>query len=142
MAAPTLEQLTTAFPEFADDTVYAPETVDFWLVQADEVLRPAEGRLGGRFLMARLLYAAHMLVIGARNMQSTAGGGSSAGSITGPIQSKTVGPISVSYGNLTDIFYKNGGFWNTSVYGLQLYQLMRVFTAGGMYVPGHGRFGP
>lgn len=141
MAVPTLAQLTTAFPEFSNSSVYAPATVDFWLGEANAIFLPAEERLGSRFLMAQLLYAAHMLVIGKRNA-SVAAGGSSSGMITGPIQSKTVGPISASYGNLTDIFYKNGGFWNTTMYGLQLYQIMRTFASGGMYVPGHGRFGP
>jgi hypothetical protein len=132
------EQFLSMFPEFADSTLYARDSVELWLQTADETLSGSASNFGSRYAMANGLFAAHYLTIGRNN---TINGGSTSG-MAGPISSKHVGAVGVSYQGLGDYFYKNRGFWNMSTYGLMLMQMFRVAAAGGMYIPSRGRYSP
>jgi hypothetical protein len=134
------EQFTAMFPEFADSTVYARDSVELWLQGADEAFSGSARRFGSRYALANMLFAAHYLALNRRNLDALASGGE-AGAVIGPTQSASVGPISVSYA-VSSYTNNRAGWWNLTTYGIQLYQMMRMAAAGGMYIPGYSRFSP
>ncbi len=119
------------FPEFADISVYPEAQVGFWLSQAPKQL--SEERLGGNYDLAVMLYAAHNLVLSAKDVKAASVGGVG-GSASGIVSSKTVDKVTVSYdtGSAT---IDGAGAWNLTTYGTRLYQLLRGANIGPFYVP-------
>jgi len=122
----------TQFPEFANTTTYPTEQVDFWLGIGELLLRPEVWRT--MYNQGLALFTAHHLSIAAQNAKSAASGGIP-GATTGMVASKSVDKVSISY-NANEIAYKGAGFWNLTTYGLQFWNLIRMFGAGGAYVSG------
>lgn len=122
----TVERFRQLFPAFTAD-LYPDEAVEVRIA------------LGEHFLSDRLwkpetvrnqavgLYTAHYL--SAYGSAAAGGSGTSAGSGMGVVSSKSVDGASISYdtGSTTEA---NAGFWNSTPYGRELWQLMRVFGAG------------
>jgi hypothetical protein len=49
--------------------------------------------------------------------------------VAGPIASKSVGGVSISY-DVGAVTIENAGHWNGSQYGIQFYQLAMIVGAG------------
>ena len=88
------------------------------------------------------LYAAHYLTIGRRNELAAQRGGVT-GNVEGPKSAKAVDKVSASM-DTKAVTIENAGFYNLSVYGIQLFQLARYVGAGPVQVNGGGSpgFGP
>lgn len=116
------------FPEFADTTVYTDAQVTFWSTIAESLL--PECRWGTLLKLAVMLFTAHQLAIATRNQQTAAVGGTP-GQVTGPLSAKAVDKVSASY-DTGAVALDDAGFWNMTTYGIQLYQMYRMFGAGGI----------
>jgi hypothetical protein len=130
----TREQLLQAFPEFNDPAVYAPATVAFWLTQADNMLD--KRRFGSNRDMAIMLWTAHNLAQGAANAKTAKAGGAPGGT-SGPVSSKSVGGVSVSY-DVGSTTLQGAGPYNATSYGRQFWQLARSAAYGGTIVHARG----
>jgi hypothetical protein len=127
----TQDQFTTAFPEFADATVFPAGQFSFWEQQAESQLDAK--RFGTSYSLAIMLYVAHNLALSA---QASRGGASAVGS-AGIVTSKAVGSVSKSYDNSVTAT-SGAGAWNATSYGQRLLALMQSFL-GPIYVPGYPR---
>lgn len=124
-----------AFPQFADTAAYPDARLTVVATFAEAMLN--ECRWGSAYSYGVMLYVAHLLVItGPSNATSGPGGGSSGGGITGPVTSKAVDKVSVSY-DAGAVTYDGQAFWNLSRYGIELFQLIQMFGAGPVQVMGN-----
>lgn len=121
---------TSVFTEFSSASVYPQVQVEFWLAQAPLQLN-AE-RLGANYDLAVMLYAAHNLVLSAKDAKAAAFGGVSGGA-SGVTSSKTVDKVTVSYDTGSSTI-DGAGAWNLTTYGTRLYQLLRGANTGPFYV--------
>lgn len=115
-----------AFPEFARNT---DAQISFWLTQAVATLNAR--LLGNQYDLAVMLFAAHYVAGSIQNQQSVANGGVP-GQATGPVVSKSVGPVSKTMG--TFAVDPRAGQYNNTTYGQRLWALMRATAAGGIYL--------
>ena len=115
-------------PEFASAAVYPDAQVNLWVSVA--ALRLREAAWGDLLGHGTELFVAHNLTLARRN-QAAATSGGVPGQNSGPIASKAVDKVSVSYdtgaASLTD-----AGHWNLTTYGTQFYQLARIIGMGGL----------
>lgn len=124
----TPADLRRDFPEFADAAKYPEPMVQFWLNLA--VLSLPELRWGDWWAIGQELFAAHQLVVAANNIK-VAGRGNTPGVVSGPVASKSVDKVSVSY-DAGAVALTDGGFWNLTTYGIQFLQMARMVGAGGV----------
>jgi hypothetical protein len=94
-------------------------------------------RFGSEIDLAAMLFTAHNLALGARDM-AAAQSGAPPGEATGPTASKTVGPVSASFDTAATAI-DGAGAWNATSYGQRLYTLMRKYSLGMIYSPGPRR---
>lgn len=80
-----------------------------------------------------MLYIAHNLVLARRNAKGAAT--DNLGASAGPIASKGVGAVSVSY-DVAAGTIEGAGAYNLTTYGVQFYQLMMMYGAGGVQLSG------
>lgn len=115
-------------PEFASTAVYPDAQVNLWISVA--ALRLRDVAWGDLLDHGTELFVAHNLTLARRN-QTAATSGGVPGQNAGPVASKAVDKVSVSYdtgaASLTD-----AGHWNLTTYGTQYYQLARIIGTGGM----------
>ena len=128
----------TAFPEFANTATYPESQIDFWIGQAVNQINAC--RFGSNADFATMLFVAHNIVLSARSAAATAGG-AIAGDASGPVTSKTVGPVSKSM-DAALVGYAGAGPYNQTSYGQRLYQIMRAAGTGPMYFPKPVQVGP
>ncbi len=119
----------SAFPEFSNEAVFTVSTINFWIPQAYGQLNAY--RFGVQIDLAAMLFVAHNVVLSAREV-ATANVGGIPGQVTGPVTSKTVGPVSIAYGGQTSL--EKGGAWNGTTYGQRLYKMMKAYGVGPFYV--------
>lgn len=117
-----------AFPEFADVSDYPDAQVQFWLDLAGIMLNP--DRWQDLIDQGTCLFVAHHLSTGQRD-QLTAAAGGTPGATSGPVTSKSVDKVSISQ-DTGAITFENGGFWNSTMYGIRLLTLARYVGAGGV----------
>lgn len=122
--------LLVAFPEFSNVTTYPTATVQFWITQGYSTLNAS--LFGTDLDYAVMLYTAHNVVLAARNARDGAAG-QIVGDVKGPVASKTVGPVSISYSGASNT--TGAGEYNLTSYGQRLYALMQAYSAGPKYVP-------
>ncbi len=115
----------TVFPEFAAASTVA---IDYWLSQA--LLQLNAGMFGANFDLASMLFVAHNIALGQQEAQAAAKGGIP-GDALGPISSKSVGGVSVSY-DASGIAIPGAGAWNATSYGQRLYKMMQAASCGGV----------
>jgi Protein of unknown function (DUF4054) len=134
-----------AFPEFSNPVPYPQASVTFWITQAGIQLNAR--RFGASLDLATMLFVAHNMVLGAQAAATAATATGIVGEASGPVASKTVGPVSASY-DTAAVAVAGAGFWNQTQYGQRLFQLMQAYCSGPSYVPGpsqmfgqFGRFG-
>jgi hypothetical protein len=121
----TADQFRTLFPEFTNPAQYPDATIDLWVS-----LCPIDPCLWGSYYnLGQGYWAAHEL----KKFGSVPGTGGAGAMDSGPISSKSVGPVSVSFD--PNIGTEDGaGSYNYTVYGRQFYHLMKIFGAGPIQV--------
>lgn len=122
-----------AFPSFTE-ALHPDARVAFWLRAAAMRLSPE--RWGDMLDDGVALFVAHQLTLEAEVNKSGDGTGG-ADAARGPVasESKTVGPVSSSKGYAGASTAKaDAGHWNATIYGQQLYEMMRMFGVGGVVV--------
>ncbi|WP_283149008.1 DUF4054 domain-containing protein [Silvimonas soli] len=121
-------QFREDFTEFSDETIYPDSLVQLWLTAA--LMFVDECRWGDAYNLGLELFTAHHLVVSAKDQQA-AEIGAVPGQVTGATSSKSVDKVSVGF-DTKAVTYEGAGFWNMSSYGIQFYQLMMIFGAGGI----------
>jgi hypothetical protein len=114
---------------FSDAALYPDAQVQMH-IDAGSVL--IGSRYGNMRQYAVHLYVAHMLSL-ARYAYLRAGGGSGNGApglTQGLLTSKSVSKVSVGY-DMSSTSWDGAGPWNYTVYGQELWRLMRLFGTGG-----------
>lgn len=119
------------FPEFSDTTVFSDQQIGFWLNFALLALTPAALDWDVMFDVGTELLMAHHIAIEARDIVTAQKGGIP-GQSAGPQTSKSVGGVSVSYGDAAKI--DGGGSFNNTTYGTRFLQMAQMIGAGGMQV--------
>jgi hypothetical protein len=114
-----IAQFRVNFPAFSDAVRYPDPVITFWSSLAVGFV--SDEALGSLYNQAIELFTAHHLFIAAQ-------GADSAGA-AGPVQSKAVGSVSVSYDSSSSLEL-NAGHWNSSSYGKIFIQLIRQHGHG------------
>lgn len=130
-ALPTVGQVRSDFPIFADKDRFPDSQITFRLNLADKLLSE---KSSGRDLFPYWveLFVAHYLTLwDADNVSALMGG--TGGVNTGVASSESVDKVSVSYDNSMTL-NPDGGFWNNSRYGSEFYELLMLFGAGGRQI--------
>lgn len=117
------------FPEFTDSVKFPDAQINAWLDQAPNQLNT--NRLGKSYDLAVMLFIAHNIVLSARAVVSASGSGVP-GQAQGPVSSKTVDKVSVSFDTGATAIGRAGA-WNATSYGQRLYTLLRACGAGPIY---------
>ena len=131
MAQITPAQMRQNFPEFANQVRFPTGMIQFWLNWSYLMLNAQ--RFKTSLDMAAQLFTAHNLSIERRAMdEATVAGAANSGTVginSGPVNSKSVDKVSVGYdpGAVND---PDAGFWNLTIYGARLWQLIQMFGAG------------
>jgi len=134
----TAAQLRQDYPEFTSTTAYPDSSINYWINMATLMLNT--NRWGAASTTSTLaiydigmeLFVAHNIVLEAK-AQAEAAAGAPPGSSTGPVSSKSVGPVSVSYDTQAGI-EKDAGHWNLTIYGTRFIKLAKQFGAGPIQV--------
>lgn len=126
----TVERFRVDYPEFGDTTRFPDAAVERQLRMAASTL--SEQVWGEQWADGIELRTAHYLTLGARNAALTAAGGL-AGTVAGLMTSKQVDKVSASY-DVSATTIQGAGFWNTTAYGVQFYQLLLMMGAGPIQV--------
>ena len=126
----TPQQLRVDFPEFSSTTVFSNSAVTFWLNVAYQFLNA--DRWGSTIDLGAELFAAHNLVIEAK-AQASSGVGGIPGEQVGPISSKSVDKVSISYDNALAA-QDGAGHWNLTVYGTRFARIQRMMGAGPLFI--------
>lgn len=124
----TGDEFRARLPEFTSLVIYSDDAVTFWLGLAEQNV--SAERWGQNYELGILYYTAHHLVLEARNGAS-ATTGAAPGGVTGPIASKSVGSVAVSYASST-VTKEGDGAWNLTSYGVRYRQLVRIAGMGGI----------
>lgn len=124
----TRANLVALFPEFSSTADYPDATVTAWLGYGEKMTDACAW--GDCYVLGVCLYAAHLLVLGRKNMASAAAGGAPGGA-TGALTSKAVDKVSAGY-DVSVAAIEGAGDWNLTTYGIQRARLMRLFGAGGV----------
>lgn len=133
------------YPEFSDTSRYPTPAVTTYLTLGYAFLNPGKWRDALDFGVG--LYTAHQLAIRAQNQLAALGGGVP-GTAGGVLASKSVDKVSAGY-DVAAGTIEGAGYWNRTVYGVQFWDLVLMFGAGGLVTgggflprgPGFG-FGP
>lgn len=126
----TVAQFRIDYPEFTDTVTYPNSGVTYWLTLAYQLLNP--DRWGAQIDTAAELFVAHNLALEAR-AQAEATNGVIPGTTTGPISSKSVDKVSVSF-DVGSGIQPDAGHWNLTVYGTRFIRLVRMFGAGPLFI--------
>ena len=121
------------FPEFQNPATYPAATITFYLSLGYLLLPPV--RWGTLLDYGVALFTAHHVAIAAANIATAAAAGIP-GTDTAIISSKTIDKVSAGYDVNAGII-PNAAYYNLTNYGVQFYQLVLQFGAGG-FVTGGG----
>lgn len=125
------------FPEFGDTTTYPDSMVNMWLGVAVNMLKTS---VWGNMLDVGLqLFTAHHVAIAGQNLKTANVGGMPGGN-RGPVASKGVDKVNISY-DTASVIEEGAGHWNLTTYGTQFINMVKLIGAGGAQVGGCG-FGP
>lgn len=80
------------------------------------------------------LFVAHNVVLD-RKAQISAANGSLPGEMTGPVNSKSVGGISISY-DVALAAFQGMGDWNLTIYGVRFARMVKLFGMGPLTIVG------
>lgn len=127
----TTASFRTTFPAFASAAVYPDPMVTFWLDVATKQVN-AE-RWAELTDLGIQLYAAHMLMLEAR--QTAAASKGQSGAQVGLLTSKSADGVSGSY-DVATTTEKDAGHWNSTTYGTRYYRYAKMMGAGPVQVGG------
>jgi hypothetical protein len=122
----TVQSFRQTKPAFNNPGIYPDLAVSTYIANAYNFLDPA--RWGASQDFGVVLYAAHHLVLDARD-ELTAAAGGIPGEVKGPATAKNVDKVGQSYDTKT-VTFENAAFWNMTRYGIQLRNLAIQFGAG------------
>ena len=125
-ATPAL--LRATFPEFADPGRYPEPLLALWLGVAVNYINVE--KWGDQADLGTMLYAAHKICLVASN------GGlvpARPGQVRGVLTSKSADGISASY-DVSSVMNEGAGHWNLTTYGLQYWELKKLFGHGPVQV--------
>lgn len=125
----TNDQFRADFPAFKDLTRYQNASVTMYLTLAGNLL-PGD-RWGDLWIMGQELFAAHFLLLDQMDEASVSKG---AATQAGPITNKSVGAVSVAYGD--GAMEADAGHWNTTSFGRRLIRFARLVGMGGSQLIG------
>lgn len=114
------------YSEFADYATYSDAVIQYWIDLGYKFL--PEDRWGELLDFGVGLFTAHYMKIG-----GIRGGGGDSSIIAGPITSQHVGEVGMA-SSPAFITIANAGLWNTTSYGIQFYQLAKMFGSGGQQI--------
>lgn len=121
------------YTEFKDPGIYPDAAILLNLTVATTMLDPV--RWAGMLDAATGLWVAHFLTLSARDGATVFAGGLP-GAVQGVLTSKSVDKVAASY-DATTVTLTDAGFWNMTRYGIQLYQWVQMFGAGGIQLTGN-----
>jgi hypothetical protein len=134
------------FPEFSNTTLFPTSSINYWINYASLLVNPTIfGGPGNAtpssppdnlYDILLELFTAHNLVLEGQ-AQKDAAAGNIPGLTTGPISSKHVGPISVSYDVGAGIDPDDGQY-NLTIYGTRFINLYKLGGAPGFVTHGFG----
>lgn len=110
------------FPEFSNTATYPANMVEAWIVPAVEQVDQC--RFGSQYNLGVCLFIAHNVALATK--------GAKGGGMVGPVVSKSIDKLSVSYGTTTAI--EGAGIYNLTTYGQRLWKMMQTFNSGPFYV--------
>lgn len=133
----TVSSFRIDFGEFANTTDYPSSAITYYLTLSGLLLNKRRFGPPGATVtnppnniydMVQELFVAHHIVLEAK-AQRAAAVGAVPGEVTGPVASKSTGPISVSYDNGA-VVDANADHWNNTIYGLRFKKFSNMFGAG------------
>ena len=116
------------FPAFADTNRYPAAEITYFAGLAGKLL--PEERWDDLLGYGTDLFVAHHLSLSDAEAKQT-GAGATPGKVTGIQTAKAVDKVSASY-DVANISLTDGGYWNTTSYGIRFLQLARMVGAGGV----------
>lgn len=126
----TVQSFRLNFPQFADTEVFPDPLLAFWLTTSANFVNA--DRWGALTDYGVSLVLAHFLTLLARDVAVAELGGNP-GEASGPVSSKSVGKVSVSYATDATAL-ANGGNWNATSFGQQYLTQARVMGAGPLQI--------
>lgn len=124
----TATQFRLDYPEFTDTTKYTDSAINRQIGLAAYFLSSC--RWDANIVdYGTELYVAHYLVLGARAILTAAAGGIPGTGAMGPQASKTVDKVSTS-NDTKAVTLADAGHWNSTLYGIQFYQMAMMVGAG------------
>lgn len=137
------------FPEFTNEVTFPSSSIQYYINLAGLLLNTDRWGIGKTVAaappttildMGSELFVAHNVALEARAAQEAASGGVPGGTV-GPVASKGVDKVNVSYDTQAGLDPKDG-HWNLTTYGLRFIQLAKMRGMGPIYVaPGCDPFG-
>lgn len=113
------------FPEFTSTEMYPDSLIAGWATIAERLVNCRIWR--NETTLGINLYVAHEITLETQSIQAAKIGGTP-GSQSGPVNTKTVGSVTVGYDS-QQAAEKDAGWWNLTVYGKQFIRLARIFGA-------------
>ena len=110
-----------AFPEFANETTYTDNMITYYASLAALTLNTS--RWGDFLTHGSYLFIAHNLALRTKAVADAAGGRIPGQS--GVVGSKSVDGVSISF-DTGSVSESGAGQWNATIYGRELYRLMRI----------------
>lgn len=128
--AVTIASFRSSFPEFIDPVKYPDGQITFWLTNAGLMLNA--GRWAALLDLGTSLFVAHHISLQAKNAATAAFGGVP-GAASGPVASKGVDKVNISY-DVGSVAEEKGGHWNLTTYGQQYLRLANQVGIGPVQV--------
>lgn len=122
----TAASFRQVFPAFADTGKYSDPMVNFWITTASGLLDP--GRWGTLLDYGTQLLVAHNLVLQGADLNTAAFGGNP-GVASGPVSSKGVDKVNISFDTVSAA-EDGAGAYNLTVYGQQFIRQARIIGMG------------
>ena len=122
----TVAQFRANMPAFSSTTQYPDTSIQFWLTYAYIFLAPCRWR--NALDLGAQLFAAHNVTIDGLSAAEGQNGAPS-GMTVGPIVSKTVGDLTITYDTGAGV-NEADGHWSLTNYGTRFIKLARQFGSG------------
>lgn len=124
----TTTKFRADFPEFSSTAAYPEALVTFYLTLGAKLM--SVDRWADIIDEGLELFVAHNLAL-ERPAQKTAAAGGVPGGASGPVSSKTIDKVSVSY-DTSAAMEPGAGHWNLTIYGQRYIRLARMVGSGGL----------
>lgn len=122
-------------PEFGDAVAFPDSMINYWLNAAANLMDQSRwgapavaGSPNTLYDLGMEMFVAHNIVL-ERRAENAAANGAIPGSDSGPISSKSVGGVSVSF-DTGAVSEEKGGHWNATTYGRRYYRLAKQVGMG------------